>query len=65
MRVIDRFQAIMAAVFFVGAVAAAWRVAVADGGDIWYVPLVLAVVSAMMTLGALRHRKKQHVQNED
>lgn len=55
----------MAAVFFVGAVAAAWRVAVADGGDIWYVPLVLAVASAMMTLGALRHRKKQHVQNED
>lgn len=52
MRVIDRFQAIMAAVFFVGAVAAAWRVAVADGGDIWYVPLVLAVASAMMTLGA-------------
>lgn len=65
MRVIDRFQAIMVAVFFVGAVAAAWRVAVADGGDIWYVPLVLAIASAMMTLGALRHRKKQHVQNED
>ena len=65
MRVIDRFQAIMAAVFFVAASAAAWRAAVADGGDIWYVPLVLAVASALMTLGALRHRKKKRVQNED
>lgn len=55
----------MAAVFFVAAVAAAWRVAVADGRDIWYVPLVLAVASAVMTLGALRHRKKKHSQNEE
>ena len=65
MRVIDRFQAIMAAVFFVAALAAARRLAVPAPRDIWYVPLVLAVASAMMTLGALRHRKKQHVQNED
>ena len=65
MRAIDRFQAIMAAFFFVAAVVAAWRVAVADGRDIWYVPLVLAVASAVMTLGALRHRKKKPTQNGD
>ena len=63
MRAIDRFQAIMAAVFFVAAVTASWRVAVAGGRDIWYVPLLLAV--ALMTLGALRHRKNRHAQNED
>ncbi len=60
MRAIDRFQAIMAVVFFVGAVAASWRVAVADGREIWYVPLLLAVASAGMTLGALRHRNRKH-----
>lgn len=43
----------MAAVFFVAAVTASWRVAVAGGRDIWYVPLLLAVASALMTLGAL------------
>ena len=65
MRAIDRFQAIMAAVFFVAAVTASWSVAVAGGRDIWYVPLLLAVASALMTLGALRHRKNRHAQNED
>lgn len=65
MRAIDRFQAIMAAVFFVAAVTASWRVAVAGGRDIWYVPLLLAVASALMTFGALRHRKNRHAQNED
>ena len=28
-------------------------------------PLLLAVASALMTLGALRHRKNRHAQNED
>ena len=42
---------------FVAAVTASWRVVVAGGRDIWYVPLLLAVASALMTLGALRHRK--------
>ena len=65
MRAIDRFQAIMAAVFFVAAIVAAWRVAVAGGRDIWYVPLILAVASAMMTLGALRHRKRRSAKTED
>ena len=65
MRAIDRFQAVMAVVFFIGTLVSAWRVAVADGGDIWYVPLLLAVASALMTLGALRRRKNRHAQNED
>ena len=36
MRAIDRFQAVMAVVFFIGTLVSAWRVAVADG-----VPLLL------------------------
>ena len=40
MRAIDRFQAIMAVVFFIGTLVSAWRVSVADGGDIWYVCLL-------------------------
>ena len=55
----------MAAVFFVAAVTASWRVAVADGGDIWYVPVIMALASAAMTVGALQHRKRKVTQNKD
>ena len=60
MRAIDRFQAVMAVVFFIGTLVSAWRVAVADGGDIWYV-----LASAAMTVGALQHRKRKVTQNKD
>ena len=59
MRAIDRFQAVMAVVFFIGTLVSAWRVAVADGGDIWYVPVIMALASAAMTVGALQHRKRR------
>ena len=65
MRAIDRFQAIMAVVFFIGTLGSAWRVSVADGGDIWYVPVIMALASAAMTVGALQHRKRKVTQNED
>ena len=65
MRVIDRFMAVMAAVFFIGTLVSAWRVAVADGGDIWYIPVILALASATMTVGALQHRKRKPTQNKD
>lgn len=65
MRAIDRFQAIMAVVFFVGALASAWRVAVADAEEIWYVPLLMALASATMTVGALQHRRRKTTQNKD
>ena len=64
MRAIDRFQAVMAVVFFIGTLVSAWRVAVADGGDIWYVPVIMALASAM-TVGALQHRKRKVTQNKD
>ena len=50
MRAIDRFQAVMAVVFFIGTLVSAWRVAVADGGDIWYVPVIMALASAAMRI---------------
>lgn len=59
MRTFDRFMAVMAVCCFIGALVAAWRVEVADGADIWYVPLLLALVSASMTLGALQHRRRK------
>ena len=63
MRAIDRFQAVMAVVFFIGTLVSAWRVA--DGGDIWYVPVIMALASAAMTVGALQHRKRKVTQNKD
>ena len=65
MRAIDRFQAVMAVVFFIGTLVSAWRVADADGGDIWYVPVIMALASAAMTVGALQHRKRKVTQNKD
>ena len=65
MRAIDRFQAAMAVVFFIGTLFSAWRVSVADGGDIWYVPVIMALASAAMTVGALQHRKRKVTQNKD
>ena len=65
MRAIDRFQAVMAVVFFIGTLVSAWRVAVADGGDTWYVPVIMALASAAMTVGALQHRKRKVTQNKD
>ena len=81
MRAIDRFQAVMAVVFFIGTLVSAWRVAVAggsalvqaggrraavaDGGDIWYVPVIMALASAAMTVGALQHWKRKVTQNKD
>ena len=51
--------------FFIGTLVSAWRVSVADGGDIWYVPVIMALASAAMTVGALQHRKRKVTQNED
>ena len=65
MRAIDRFQAVMAFVFFIGNLVSAWRVAVSDGGDFWYVPVIMALASAAMTVGALQHRKRKVTQNKD
>lgn len=59
MEVLRRFVAIMAVVCFVGTLVSAWRIAVADGGNVWYVPLVLACASAGWTLCTLRCRKKE------
>lgn len=58
-KVLGRFMSIMAVVFFVAAIVSAWRVTVADGEDIWYVPLLLALAAGAMTVGALRQRKRR------
>lgn len=44
----------MAGVFFILAIVAAWRVAMADGGDIWYVPVAMACAAIAMIFLALR-----------
>ena len=38
---------------------------VAAGVDIWYVPVIMALASAAMTVGALQHRKRKVTQNKD
>lgn len=58
MRPIDRFQAIMAVVFFVGAIISAWRVVVTDAKGIGYVPFVLAGCAGVFAIAVLRHRKR-------
>ena len=64
MRTIDRVMAVLAVVFFFAAVISGWRVSVAEGQDLWYVPLLLALASAAMTFGALRHRIRKTVEKE-
>lgn len=58
MRAIDRFQAILAGVFFIAALVSAWKVTMDDDFDLWYLPLLFAVASGLLTLGALQHRKR-------
>ncbi|HIY69470.1 MAG TPA: hypothetical protein H9828_08640 [Candidatus Alistipes intestinigallinarum] len=64
MRTIDRVMAVLAVVFFFAAVISGWRVSVAEGQDLWYVPLLLALASAAMTFGALHHRIRKTVEKE-
>ena len=64
MRTIDRVMAVLAVVFFLGAVIAGWRVSVAESGDLWYVPLLLALALAAKTFGALHHRVRKTVEKE-
>lgn len=65
MRTIDRIMAVLAVVFFLGAVISAWRVTVADGQHLWYVPLLSALASAAMTFGALQHRRRKNAKKEE
>lgn len=44
----------MAGVFFILAIVSAWRVAMADGSNIWYVPVVMACCAIIMIFTALR-----------
>lgn len=59
MRTIDRVQAVLAAVCFVAALVTAWMVTMDDGFDLWYLPVLLAVASGWLTVGALQHRKRK------
>ncbi|MCM1151447.1 MAG: hypothetical protein NC209_02260 [Alistipes sp.] len=63
MKALSRFMAVMAVVFFVLALVAAWRVVMSGSHGIWYVPVVLALASASMIFGSLRFRG-QDSQNE-
>ena len=65
MRAIDRFQAVMAVVCVRGTPVWDWGVAQAVGGVWWFVPVILALASAAMTVGALQHRKRKVTQNKD
>lgn len=63
MRTIDRVQAVLAAICFVAALVTAWMVTMGDEFDLWYLPLLLAIASGLLTLGALQHRKRKHKAN--
>lgn len=63
MRTIDRVQAVLAAVCFVAALVTAWMVTMDDEFDLWYLPLLLAIASGLLTLGALQHRKRKRKEN--
>lgn len=65
MRTIDRVQAILAGVFFIAALVTAWKVTMDDEFNLWYLPLLFAVASGLLTLGALQHRKRNHVKEEE
>ncbi|MDE7304306.1 MAG: hypothetical protein K2N04_00090 [Alistipes sp.] len=54
MAILRRFISIMAGVFFILAIVSAWRVAMADGSNIWYVPVVMACCAIIMIFTALR-----------
>lgn len=54
MAILRRFVSILAGIFFVLAIVSAWRVAMADGSDIWYVPVVMACAAIAMIFAALR-----------
>ena len=64
MRTIDRIQAILAAVLFLAALVAAWKVAMEDDFALWHLPLLVAVASGLLTLGALQHRVRKHKRKE-
>lgn len=64
MRTIDRVMAILAVIFFFAAVISGWRVSVAEGESLWYLPLLLALASVAMTFGALHHRIRKTAKKE-
>ena len=64
MRTIDRVMAVLAVVFFFAAVISGWRVSVAEGENLWYLPLLLALASVAMTFGALHHRVRKPAEKE-
>lgn len=64
MAFLRRFISILAGVFFILAIVAAWRVAMADGSDIWYVPVVMACCAIVMIFTALRLQPHDKGTNE-
>ena len=65
MRTIDRVMAVLAVVFFFAAVISGWRVSVAEGQNLWYLPLLLALASGAMTFGALHHRIRKTAEEKE
>lgn len=64
MRTIDRVMAILAGVFFLAALVSAWQVTMKELQQMWYLPVVLALASAGMTVGALQHRRRKSAKKE-
>lgn len=58
METAKRFYTIMAFCWGLLTLLSIWRVLSADGGRIWYVPLLLAVVTALMALRAVQTGRK-------
>ena len=64
MAILRRFVSILAGIFFVLAIVSAWRVAMADGSDIWYVPVVMACAAIAMIFAALRLQPRNEHRTE-
>lgn len=64
MRTIDRVMAVLAGLFFLAALTSAWQVTMKEMQELWYLPVVLALASAGMTVGALQHRRRKAAKKE-
>lgn len=64
MRTIDRVMAVLAVLFFLAALTSAWQVTMKEMEELWYLPVVLALASAGMTVGALQHRRRNTAKKE-
>lgn len=58
-------MAVLAGLFFLAALVSAWQVTLKELQELWYLPVLLALASAAMTVGALQHRRRKTAKKEE